>query len=306
MTLLFSGKEQIKYNANNDFLLHESSNNGAQPKRDYLAQFPPLGSQGSQTAGAQISPIIPPNNPSSPKRDYVAPNQPTIKNPITPPPSSTPSLNTPQKSQGGSPKRDYVAPNFPSPSTSSHSPGNSQHNKVKDLVNFYDNKAQNTPTKAPSYSSIAQGSNRQTSPVTQGPFTASTSHTNKPLSFSAVVAGQNKPNIPPNNNTPTLPSSTANNRNPQLPLKPISNNSKNDKSGSPTKPSLPPLPSTILQNQKNKNSQSSNSSGPTDFELQTLSEELLRKDSNNAAKYITINYQDKTTSQAKDDKAPLP
>ncbi|GLV40220.1 uncharacterized protein CBL_03632 [Carabus blaptoides fortunei] len=44
--------------------------------------------------------------------------------------------------------------------------------------------------------------------------------------------------------------------------------------------------------------------GPTDIELKDFSEALLRRDVNNAAKYVTANIQGKTTSQSKNDEAP--
>ncbi|XP_049814380.1 endoribonuclease CG2145-like isoform X1 [Schistocerca nitens] len=44
----------------------------------------------------------------------------------------------------------------------------------------------------------------------------------------------------------------------------------------------------------------------TDKELQTLSETLLKKDVNNAAKFIKINYQARTRSNSLTDAAPLP
>nr|CAD7201072.1 unnamed protein product [Timema douglasi] len=43
-----------------------------------------------------------------------------------------------------------------------------------------------------------------------------------------------------------------------------------------------------------------------DQDLQTFSETLLTKDVNNAAQYITINYQSKTRSRDNIDKAPQP
>lgn len=43
-----------------------------------------------------------------------------------------------------------------------------------------------------------------------------------------------------------------------------------------------------------------------DDELREFSETLLKKDVNNAAKYITVNYQSKTTSRSQVDEAPLP
>ncbi|KAF2897264.1 hypothetical protein ILUMI_08904 [Ignelater luminosus] len=43
-----------------------------------------------------------------------------------------------------------------------------------------------------------------------------------------------------------------------------------------------------------------------DEELREFSENLLQRDTNNAARYVTINYQAKTTSRSQVDEAPLP
>ncbi|KAF5299099.1 hypothetical protein FQR65_LT09457 [Abscondita terminalis] len=43
-----------------------------------------------------------------------------------------------------------------------------------------------------------------------------------------------------------------------------------------------------------------------DDELRNFSEELLKRDANNAARYISANFQGKTTSGSQEDKAPLP
>lgn len=43
-----------------------------------------------------------------------------------------------------------------------------------------------------------------------------------------------------------------------------------------------------------------------DEELREFSENLLQRDTNNAAQYVTINYQAKTTSRSQVDEAPLP
>lgn len=337
---------QQNYNPSVDFLNHETSGNPSTPNKDYLSQFPPLNSPPGSTnrpnspssspkrdyVAPQFSPL---NSPtlvnaantgqqngitSPPKRDYVAPNFPSPNTPapnnnklfgefpplnspslvnnankfhngVTAPPKrdyvaphlpSTPAPNNKQNGPGQPPKRDYVAPHLPSYDNNDNT---GQRNKVKDLVNFYDNKAKDTniPNNTPSYSSV----------VTRAPQTPSTGTTSKTPSFSAVVSGGNKPpnsnsNVPiPNSKPPTyVPTNPAN--------KPAVN---------PSKPNLV-LPTDLVQNHKNKNTGTDN--GPTDTELQVLSEELLRKDINNAAKFITINHQEKTTSQSKDDKASLP
>lgn len=52
-------------------------------------------------------------------------------------------------------------------------------------------------------------------------------------------------------------------------------------------------------------------SSPTTFnndddELRDFSEQLLNRDTNNAARYVKINLQSKTTSRSMQDEAPLP
>lgn len=326
--------KQQRYNPNTDFLLHEggvppneanknqlntqssvsptqqngNQNNG---KRDYVAQFPQLrpptttkpstvGNNYYQNSGKRApspqspSPVTPKSLTTSPistqssggKRDYVAPQFPTLK-PIqganVTPKSTTASLNT---QESGS-RRDYVAPQYPT-----LKPVNQPSSgKVKDLINFYDqNGSQNPPQKIPSYSSILAGSTHKNAPgstLTTSSFTQPTpkpvSTATKPLSFSNVVSGPN----PSAQTTITTPKPST-----RLP------------SNTPTsRPGSSVLPSSIVN--RNQNNQANNNA-PTDLELQTLSEELLRKDVNNAAKYVTINYQEKTTSQSKDDKAPNP
>lgn len=44
----------------------------------------------------------------------------------------------------------------------------------------------------------------------------------------------------------------------------------------------------------------------TDIELREFSEKLLLEDKNNAARYVRINYQGRTTSRSRNDEAPLP
>ncbi|KAJ8964682.1 hypothetical protein NQ314_004714 [Rhamnusium bicolor] len=46
--------------------------------------------------------------------------------------------------------------------------------------------------------------------------------------------------------------------------------------------------------------------GVEDYELREFSEELLTKDTNNAARYVTVNLQGMTTSRSMNDEAPLP
>ncbi|GBP28131.1 Poly(U)-specific endoribonuclease homolog [Eumeta japonica] len=231
-------------------------------------------------------------------------------------------------------KPGLVNPQFPplgNPSQSSATQ-NIQGGHVKDLVNQFNNRdSPNGPTLSPnkplSYKDILQGSSKNqqntpispgnqpqtastvkvTSPVTPPPSTFPAVPTTKPPSFSSVAAGNSKPS------SPSLPHSTKlfSTITTPRPSTPVQGTTKAPSSSvasrNPTtnRPTSPVLPSTIV-NQSNRNGQNTNSNEPTDVELQNLSEELLRKDTNNAARYVTVNYQAKTTSQDKADKAPSP
>lgn len=300
---LFSGleynKQQYNPSASTDFLQHEggvygqkndhlasqytntqaqTSQNTNSGKRDYVAQFPSLRPPTTaNTAGTTV------NKPNSGRRDYVAAQFPILPSPTTPKPSTTVTSST-RNTQSSNGKRDYVAPQHttPKPNVSNHP----STGKVKDLVNFYDrqNNGQTTPQRVPSYSSILQGStNRNTQGSTSTTVTQTTPKTpsspTKPVSFSDILSGSKSPST---QLTTPRPSTRF----------PVNN---------PT--TRPVLPSSIL----NQNTPAAVSSGPaTDLELKTLSEELLRKDVNNAAKFVTVNYQEKTTSQSTEDKAPSP
>ncbi|CAH0592606.1 unnamed protein product [Chrysodeixis includens] len=260
-----------------------SNNNHNAGKNDYVSQFPSLGPpSGTQsptpaTNGWQRNPLT--NNG---KRDYVAPQKPTHNNrqdnaaqypPLGPTsaPQPTPASNNKPQPSTPTGKRDYVNPQYPTAQPAS--------GKVKDLINFYDSK--NSSPGTSSYSSIAQGSSHRNGPssmVTKPSQITTAIVTPKPMSFSSVVSG-NKINSQSSTPKPTT-------RNPST----------------PTRTGTPVLPSSIVNNNKG----SANDNTVTDDELVTISEELLRKDNNNAAKYLTVNYQEKTTSQSKEDKAPLP
>ncbi|XP_047985538.1 endoribonuclease CG2145-like [Leguminivora glycinivorella] len=277
-----------RYNQNSDFLLHEATGSlqyqgqSNSRKRDYIA--PSFSSQSPSSTSQQTNAKI----TTSPKRDFVNPNG--KRDYVSPSTFSTQPHSTSQhttaKPSNSAPRRDFVNPKFTSPkpldNTQNHQ---NRPGQVQDLVNFFDSKSNNgvvTP-KPPSYSSILQGTTKQTStlnawgntkfnqPVTQSTPKLPAGQTTK--SYSSIVSGSNTPST----------------------VKPS------------TKPSFSTsrLPSAIVNNNKNNN-QASSGNGPSDAELQSLSEELLRKDTNNAAKYVTINYQEKTTSQSKEDKAPLP
>nr|XP_032527836.1 poly(U)-specific endoribonuclease homolog [Danaus plexippus plexippus] len=290
-----------RYNPSSDFLLHEAGVPAPDFKNNYASQFPSLPSakpsvptsptnnlvttaKPQQTGkrdyvATQISTKNPATAVTTPKtqlstavtpnpsrRDYVAPQFPTAKPLTTQKQYSNSPTVVTQKTP--SPKRDYVAPNLPKDNR--QTPG-----KVKDLINFYDSKSQgvSTPTRSPSYSSVLGGKGTQS--------TILTNPTPKPMSFSSVVSGPKKPSTGPSSSSTLTPTS-------------------------PSKPAPTNLPTNVVLPSSLSNNQGPNSNSLTDVELQNVSEELLRKDVNNAAKYITISYQEKTTSMSKDDKSPLP
>lgn len=137
--------------------------------------------------------------------------------------------------------------------------------------------------------------------------------TPKPISWSSVVAGNSKPGGPPSpGNAPSatpgkLPSTIAPAPGPgraptsispgNLPksaqsLRPISlgeDRDKPDRPG-PAQPAAGAAANELV----------------SDIELKDVSEAMFRKDTNNAAKYITVNYQGKTSSFSKTDLAPQP
>lgn len=321
-------KKQL--NANTDFLLHEAGgpingpkNNIQNPsltqsfgsmtygnqnggKRDYDSQFPALGvpdtpKSTTTIAGNPNNHASQQNPQSNGKRDYVAaPQLPTLQ-PITPKTTTTVIPNNknsapqrnPQQSNG---LRDFVAPQYPGlkpvqnnqPAQNNMPIANNQPSigKVNDLVNFYNNKNPNQGS--PSYSNIVKTPTNNNGPSSSTTFTQSRPTTptqpTKPMSFSSAVVGTNKPTVAV---TPTT-------------AKP----STRVPSTTGSRPGTPVLPSSIVNN--NRGSNTNNGNTVTDAELITLSEELLRKDTNNAARYITLNYQEKTTSHSKADKAPTP
>ncbi|KAJ8736209.1 hypothetical protein PYW08_006865 [Mythimna loreyi] len=332
-------------NTNTDFLLHEGgastggnkrvttqpsgsqsqtygTQNGANSNNNYAAQFPALGPPSTSQSQTPTSNNVNNGhrgNVQSPngKRDYVAPQYPTLK-PIQqnqpnggnspmqtspnnqnggyaaqfpslgpPSPSRTQSTvnpapqNNPQPSNG---KRDYIAPQY---TTVKPIQQNSQPagGKVKDLINFYDGKGPSQGTF--SYSSVLQGNSNKNGPSSTGTLPSTPSvNTPKPMTFSTAVWG-NKPST----TMFTTPKPTT--RYPTTSM---------TRPGTPSRPGTPVLPSSIVNN----NPGSTNTNTVTDAEIETLSEELLRKDTNNAARYITINYQAKTTSRSPVDLAPLP
>ncbi|CAG9581572.1 unnamed protein product [Danaus chrysippus] len=206
------------------------------------------------------------------KRDYVAP-QISTKNPATTvtTPKTHPSTAVTQNPS----RRDYVAPQYPTTK-----PATTQKQKFNTPTVV----TQKTPSPKRDYVAPSP-TQRQSSNTWKGgkgtQSTASTNPTPKPISFSSVVSGSKKPS--------TLPSSSSS-------LTPTS----------PSKLALNNLPTNLVLPSSLANNQGTNTNGLTDVELQNVSEELLRKDVNNAAKYITISYQEKTTAMSKDDKSPLP
>lgn len=109
----------------------------------------------------------------------------------------------------------------------------------------------------------------------------------KPISYAGAV-GSRTPPISPNapKSPPIFP-----------PVSPQSGGSQKDK-----------IPSTGPTS-NNENLDDLSSVGPgdaSDDELRQFSEMLLRKDSNNSMKYVTLNLQGMTTSRSETDEAPLP
>lgn len=116
----------------------------------------------------------------------------------------------------------------------------------------------------------------------------STAPTNKPMSYAGAVG----PKSPDGSKTPPIspPSS------PQI--------------GGPKKDPLPsagPVHDNVedFEGQSGGNAANTDSS-VTDDELREFSETLLRKDSNNAMKHVTLNLQGMTSSRSSTDEAPLP
>lgn len=74
-----------------------------------------------------------------------------------------------------------------------------------------------------------------------------------------------------------------------------------------------PLQSSAIGNERNQQQQQQFAEFPapsgteaTDDELREFSEELLNRDVNNAAKYVEVRFQGKTTSRSMNDAAPQP
>lgn len=119
----------------------------------------------------------------------------------------------------------------------------------------------------------------------------------------AQAAHQNTPNQMPNSNKPSQvvnsgqPVAGGGGKN--------SNNNNNDMKGLvPTGSMI--SKSDVLNQNTNDGSNVKNTGDVEDYELREFSEELLLKDSNNAARFVTVNLQGMTTSRSTNDEAPLP
>lgn len=267
-------------------MLHEG---GFTPnnKNTYAANFPSLPNAKPNvvsTEGTNINSVNRAKQQSSGKRDYVAP-QPSTSKPTTAT-QSTPKANptTKASSTTQTPKRDYVAPQFPTLKPigiSRQQPGAISTPMPSGIPkrDYVNPKFEGT------------GKVKDLINFYDSKSTVTVVTTPRPPSYSSILS-KNKDQVADKSSIGSLPTTTATTKKPIV----INSNLPTNGLRNPT------LPSTLA----NKQGTNSNSNGPTDAELQVVSEELLRKDVNNAAKYITINYQEKTTSFSKDDKAPSP
>lgn len=106
-----------------------------------------------------------------------------------------------------------------------------------------------------------------------------TSPTSKPLSYAGAV-GPKRPQSHP------IPSSTT------------------SKAPTPTVPSVGPVREIKEESENPQNT--NDGSGASDDELREFAENILRKDTNNAMKYVTLNLQGMTSSRTSNDEAPKP
>lgn len=233
-----------------------------------------------------------PQMPSSTVSTTVFGNRDVAKATDVKPFVSTSTVRTPVADNKGK----DVKPHISISSYSTPAPHSLNSGKVKDLVKFFDNNGDHN---------------------NQGKHGFPTSTTKK-MSFSSAVSGTNSK---PGGHASTLNSHTKPNTlmsnlpNPSRPAQPFSYSSvvsggmnKNSMASTPT-PKLPSTPTlapklpNIIADPKQNNQQGSIAS---DSELKAVSEDLLKKDVNNAAKLITVNYQGKTTSSSKTDMAQNP
>ncbi|XP_063695855.1 endoribonuclease CG2145 [Culicoides brevitarsis] len=110
--------------------------------------------------------------------------------------------------------------------------------------------------------------------------------------------------VPKSVSVTTPRTTTAKDEWPALP--PAGGNSNNKKTkGSTTPSAVQFLPGSTTPRSVSRSTTKKPSSGPvTDAELATLSEALFTKDTNNAYRYVTPNYQGRTQSSVGDDAAP--
>lgn len=280
-----------RFNPSSDFLLHEG---GFTPnnKNTYAANFPSLPGPKpnvASTEGTNINYVNTAKQQSSGKRDYVAPQPPPSKPTIATPSTPKASPSTKPSSTSHAPKRDYVAPQFPTLKpigTSRQQPGATtpmpSASPKRDYVNPKYEDTQKMPGKVKDLINFYDSKSTASGVVT----------TPKAPSYSSILSKNKGHQVSDKSSTNSPPTITTAPKKPAV----VNSNLPTNVIRNPT------LPSSLANNQ----GLNSNSNGPTDTELQTVSEELLRKDVNNAAKYIKVNYQEKTTSFSKDDNAPSP
>lgn len=128
----------------------------------------------------------------------------------------------------------------------------------------------------------------------------------------AQVARPSTPNQTPNLNKPSqVGSNNAQAINPGQPVvvgggkNPNTNTNNNMKGMVPTG-SITNKPNTANQNTNAEPNNMKTTEDVEDYELREFSEELLVKDSNNAARFVTVNLQGMTTSRSTNDEAALP
>lgn len=174
----------------------------------------------------------------------------------------------------------------------------------------------NTPTSSKNVASNANTNflNNERGGIPNGPNQRPNS--NKPSqmsqggSTSVQLMNQNGLNQRPNTNIPSQsqvmtsshPVGGGGGKNPNS----NNNNNNNNMRGTVSTGSMTGNSNTMNQN-TNKGSNNKKTDGEVeDYELREFSEELLLKDSNNAARLVTVNLQGMTTSRSTRDEAPLP
>lgn len=241
-------------------------------------QNTPTSPSGSRPQQSQVQTLTPNNRGNA--RDYVNPqavsgvpaNRPTISNsPNNSPPSRTGQPNSPPN-RGAT--RDYVNPSVSvGQNTNSRPSSPNQQGGTISYANAASGNSANTPK---------QNTNVRDYVAPQKSGQAATSRPK--LDFPPLPGGA-KSN--PSMNTGVTPLSYAQKVSGGVTTKsPLNTPNKS--------PPGPPGSTTTPKPDE----------GPTDVELRDFSEALLRRDVNNAAKYITTNIQGKTTSQSQNDEAP--